>query len=214
MKTIYAIPGLGTTKELFSKLQLNNCRLEVLNWPAPKEKMSLKEYAKEFIGQIKTDGEIYLMGVSLGGMLCSELSHLTNSKKTILISSCKTKKELPFLIRLLKIIPLHKVFSEKLLRKIATHSNWFLGFEKDYEDEFVAMLNSMPENYVKRTIEMVVDWKNELAPKNAIHIHGTADRLLTYKNVQADYPIKNGSHAMIIYQADEISKIVNEIVRD
>lgn len=212
MKTIYAIPGLGTTKELFSKLKLNNCNLVVLNWPAPKNACTMKQYAKEFLGEIKDEGEFYLMGVSLGGMLCSELSHLVNAKKTILISSCKTKKELPFIIHVLKIFPIHKFLPEKTLRKLALNSNWLLGFEKEYEDEFTAMLNSMPENYVGRTIEMVVGWENERSPKNTIHIHGAADRLLTYGNVSADFTIKNGSHAMIIYQAEEISKIVNDIV--
>jgi hypothetical protein len=45
-------------------------------------------------------------------------------------------------------------------------------------------------------------------PKNYIHIHGTGDRLLLNKYVKADYAIKDGSHAMIVFRAEEINKII------
>jgi len=212
MKTIYAIPGLGTTEKLFSFLKLNGCELKVLSWPKPLPQQSMKEYAQMFVEQINTNEKFYLLGVSLGGMLCSELSHLVNAEKTILISSCKTKNELPILIRALNYIPLQKILPEVLLRKMALHSQWLLGFKKEFEADFKEMINSMPENYFLNTINMIVNWDNTKAPKHCIHIHGTSDRLLLFNNVKADHVIQNGNHAMIVYKADEISEILNRFL--
>lgn len=173
----------------------------------------MKEYAQEFAKQIDTSEKFYLMGVSLGGMICSELSQIIDAEKIFLISSCKTKNELPPLITLLRLFPVHKLLSENILRKFAFHSRWIIGFEKEYEDEFVAMIRSMPPNYVKRTVEMIVNWSRVELPLNCVHIHGTKDRLLVFKKVKADYTIKNGTHAMIVYQASEISLLLNELMK-
>jgi len=211
MITIYAIPGLGTTAELFSFLKLGNYKLIVLNWPDTLPGISLKDYAQLFIKQINSAEPFILMGVSFGGMICSELSHLVPAQKTILISSCKNKNEFPFLLKALKYIPIHKLFSEKKLRQMAVHSEWILGFKKDYEDEFEVMIKQMKENYFKHSINMIINWKQASLPKNYIHIHGKKDRLLLYKNVTADKTIATGTHAMIVYQAEEISTIINEL---
>ena len=48
------------------------------------------------------------------------------------------------------------------------------------------------------------------SPKNCIHIHGDDDRLLSHKNVKSDYTISKGSHAMIVFQAEEINKIIEK----
>jgi hypothetical protein len=34
------------------------------------------------------------------------------------------------------------------------------------------------------------------------------DRLLWHKYVKADYAVKDGSHAMIVFRAEEINKII------
>jgi len=140
MMTIYAIPSLGTTAELFSFLKLKNYNLVILNWPLTNKGISLKSYAKLFLDQIDASSPFILMGVSFGGMICSELSHLLPAQKTILISSCKNRNEFPILLKAFKYLPIYKLISEKTLRQLAVHSQWLLGFKKDYEDEFEMMI--------------------------------------------------------------------------
>ena len=85
-------------------------------------------------------------------------------------------------------------------------------FDKIIE-EFHAMTDSMEKEYFKRAINCIINWDQaECSNANIIHIHGTADRLLQYKNIKADYSIKNGSHAMVVNKAEEISKILNKIL--
>lgn len=212
MKTIYAIPGLGTTEKIFSLLKFKNCELKVLNWPKPLPGMNMKEYAQLFMEQIDSGSEFHLLGMSFGGMLCSELTEFVKYEKLILISSCKNKSEFPILLKLLKYLPVHRLFSESFLRKMALHYGWLLGFKKDFKKEFKEMLDSMPENYLRNSTDMILNWVKTNTSNNCIHIHGDSDKLLRFKNVRADYVIHNGTHAMIVYQADEISEILNKLL--
>ena len=68
----------------------------------------------------------------------------------------------------------------------------------------------MTKNYFKYCINIIVNWNNTTLQKNTIHIHGDNDILLWYKFVKPDYTISRGSHAMVVFQADEINKIIEK----
>lgn len=210
--TIYAIPGLGTTEKLYVNTKIKGVEIIVLNWPTPEKNDTMESYARKFLPQINTNIPFCLLGVSFGGMICTELSKIISPKKIFLISSCKSRKELPWFIKTFKYFPLHKLISEKQHRKMAYRGRWIIGFGKAYIPEFLGMVNSMTKNYFKYCINIIVNWNNTTLPKNTIHIHGDNDILLWYKFVKPDYTISRGSHAMIVFQADEINKIIeNEL---
>lgn len=214
MKTVYAIPGLATTDALFQFVQLNNTKLKVLDWPDISKDDNLQSYAEKFIKQIDISQPFYLLGVSYGGMLCSEISLIINPEKTILISSCKCTKELAPMLKFFKMLPLYNLISDAMLKKMTRSSRWILGFEKKFMPEFLSMVNSMKPGYIKRSINCIVNWQQHNCHRSdIIHIHGDADRLLVYNSVQADFTIKGGNHAMIIDKADEINKILNSIIK-
>ncbi|MBA4240820.1 MAG: hypothetical protein C0448_08835 [Sphingobacteriaceae bacterium] len=207
---IYAIPGLGTTKKLYVNTKIKGVEIIVLDWPTPEKNDTMQSYARKFLPQINTNVPFCLLGVSFGGMLCTELSKIISPQKTFLISSCKSRKELPWFIKTLKYISLHKIVSEKQHRKMAYQGRWIIGFGKAYIPEFLGMVNSMTQNYFKYCIHIIVNWDRTEFPENVVHIHGNTDRLLWYKYVKADYTIHNGSHAMIVFQAEEINKIIEK----
>ena len=209
---IYAIPGLGTNEKLFANTKINAVEIIVLNWPIPEKTDTMKTYAQKFLPQINTKEPFCLLGVSFGGMLCCELSTLISPKKTFLISTVTNRNELPFLVRALKYIPIHNLLSEKKHRQLAYHGRWAIGFGKAYIPEFLGMVNSMTKNYFKHSIHIICNWKQKHEPKNCIRIHGTFDRLFSYKKIKTNYLIKEGSHAMVLFNAEEINKIIeNEI---
>jgi len=213
MMTVYAIPGLAATKELFADLKLQNAKLVCLYWPKLNKGDTMKSYARKFTKQIDTSKPFILLGVSFGGMLCSELSQILNPVKTILISSCKCFNELPPTIKALKKVPVQDVLSEETLREFATHSRLIIGFDKSFMPEFERMVESMQTDYFKNSINCIVNWTNKVCCKNNIvHIHGDADRLLLYRHVKSDYTIRGGNHAMVINNAEEISYILNKLI--
>lgn len=213
MKTVYAIPGLATTEELFQFTHLNNAKLKVLSWPEITSQDTLQSYAKRFLNQIDTSHPFCLLGVSFGGMLCAEISLLTKPEKTILISSSKCSKELAPMLKLFRQLPLYSLLSDKMLKHMTRNSRWILGFEKKFMPEFLSMVNSMKPGYIKNSIHCIVNWKQHNCYRpDIIHIHGDADKLLIYGSVKADYTIKGGNHAMIINKADEINDLLNKII--
>lgn len=211
---IYAIPGLGTTEQLFSNTHIKGAEFIVLDWPLPEKGDTMQSYAEKFLPQIDTSKPFCLMGVSFGGMLCTELSKIISPRKTFLISTCKSRSELPWFIRFFKYVPLYKYIRESGHRKMAYHGRWMIGFGKAYIPEFLGMVSSMKENYFRHCMNIIVNWNGTAFPKNAVHIHGNADRLLLYRYVKADHTIKGGSHAMVVFQAEEINKIVEEEIRN
>jgi hypothetical protein len=207
---IYAIPGLGTNEKLYVNTHIKNHQIVILNWPIPTLNETMESYAKKFLPQIDQTKPFCLLGVSFGGMLCAELSKTTTPFKLFLVSTCKTRMELPWYLKIFKHIPIHKIVGEKYHRKLAYHGKWFIGFGNAYIPEYIGMVNSMTENYFKFCINMIVNWKGKDYGKNIIHIHGTNDRLLRYKYVKSDYTIKGGSHAMIVFNAAEINSIIEK----
>ena len=209
MELIYTIPGLGTTKDLFKNISIPNYQLKVLHWPEPQAGWSLKDYAQKFLDQIDATVPVNLMGVSFGGMLCSEIAELIPTKKIILISSCKNRSELPPGIKILKTLPLQRFVNDRLYRAFAEKLSWAVGFEKNYLPEFLQMMRSMPRNYFKYCIDMIIRW-NKTSNNTAIHhIHGNADTLLPHTFVKNYEVIEKGNHAMILYKAAEINVLLN-----
>jgi hypothetical protein len=210
---IYAIPGLGTTEKLYENIRIKGVEMIVLKWPLPDKDDTMQSYARKFLPQINTDQPFCLLGVSFGGMLCSELSRIISPKKIVLVSTSKNRKELPWFIRLFKYIPIHKIIPEKQHRKMAYEGRWFIGFGRAYIPQYLGMINSMETNYFKNAINIIVNWERKEFPENYIHIHGNADKLLMYKYVKANYTIEKGSHAMVVFQAEEISKIIDQEIQ-
>lgn len=207
---IYAIPGLGTNEKLFVNTIIKKHEVVVLKWPVTNENDTMMSYAKKFISQIDQSKPYCLLGVSFGGMICTELSKLIKPYKIFLISSSKTRAELPWFIKAIKCFSLYKLISEKYYRILAYHSKWFIGFGNSYKTEFCEMVNSMAKNYFKNSIRMIINWNGKYFGENIIHIHGTHDRLLKYRCVKSNYVIKNGSHAMIFFNAPEINLIIEK----
>lgn len=214
MKIVYAIPGLGTTKELFRYINLQDAELRFLDWPLLSEDETMQSLAKKMAEGIDETKPFYLIGVSFGGMLSVEISKIKQPVKIGLISSCKCRKELPLPIRLFKYFPIHKWIPESQIRLIARNSRRILGFDISFTKEFHQMIASMKPEYFKRSINCIVNWDQPaVVNANIIHIHGTSDKLLWYKNIKADRAIEKGTHAMIIDKAGEISSIINEYFR-
>ncbi len=208
--TIYCIPGLGTNKTLFKNLELDQHRITHVTWEKPFKNESLPDYAMRLAKQIDTSKPFILLGVSFGGMCAIEIAKQFSPLKTFLVSSSKTKEELPGSLKILSVLPVHKLLTEPVALKGAGLFKKRLGVTRISENDFQSLLTPPPEGYFSNTIHMIVNWKNETYPQNVVHIHGNADRVLPYKEgVKYDYIIEGGTHFMVMDRAGEISGIIN-----
>ncbi|MDO9185032.1 MAG: hypothetical protein Q7W13_03400 [Bacteroidia bacterium] len=212
MLNIYCISGMGVDERMFRNLELNNCTIHHIKWQTPFKNETLPEYAMRLAELIDTTQPFALIGVSFGGMCCIEIAKKLNPVKTFLVSSSKTREEVPQKIKMWSRIPLYKKLNDSVYRNAALLvKNLFGVTSKEQGERFEQMLNTAPENYFKGAIHCILTWNNQEIPENIIHIHGTADQVLPHKKiVNCNYSIKDGSHFMIVNRAEEINKIINE----
>ena len=72
---IYLFPGQGADYRQFRDLEVPPGYDTVhITYPVPDKRETLPEYALRFFPLIDTDAPFVLLGVSLGGMICTELA--------------------------------------------------------------------------------------------------------------------------------------------
>lgn len=209
MPNIYCLPGLGADQRLFSKLQLN-ANLIPINYVEAKIDDTAGTYAVKLLDQIKEENPI-LMGVSLGGILAIEISKLIPVKKLILISTIKTKNELPPYFSLVDHLPFD---ISKTAAWFKNYGEWLKPFynkiSREEMDLFKSMLLKTPDEFINWGVNAVSHWKNETITTNYIHIHGTLDLVFPTKWVKDYTEVKGGSHFMVVDKASQLTPIINE----
>ena len=211
---IYLLPGQGADCRLFKYIEFPYDTVH-LEFPVPEKKTTLREYAHGFIPRIDTSKPFILIGVSLGGMICSELTDTLEPDLTIVISSAKYRAELPGRYKFQKTIPLNKIIPKgmtkwgaKVLAPIVEPAR------KQDKETFRSMLEAKDPAYIKRTVDMVINWNKEGYNDRIIHIHGDRDHTLPHRKVRYDYLVENGTHMMVYIRGDEVSRLINEILQD
>lgn len=211
---IYYISGLGADERAFSKLDfVKKHSAKYIPWLLPIDKNErIENYAKRMAEFIKEPNPI-IIGLSFGGMIAMEIAKIIPIEKVILISSCKTKKELPTQIKLAGTLGLDSIAPTALIKKSKGIMHTFLGTkseeEKQIADEFI---DKIDEGYLAWSMKNISRWKNSEIATKTIHIHGNNDALLQSKFVKADYIIEDGNHFMIYNKAKMINPILNKIL--
>lgn len=211
--TVYLFPGQGSDERIFRELKFDPaCRIVHIKYPVPEKRTMLAGFSKQIAQQIDTTGTDYIfIGVSLGGMICSELSERYHPKKIIIISSAKCRSELPFRYRFQKYIPLYKWIPPFLIKGGALFLQPIVEPDRRrYKSVFKSMLKSKSSRYLKRTIAMIVTWDKKDPGKNIVHIHGSNDHTLPARHVKADTIISGGSHMMTLTKHELINDLLAE----
>ncbi|HKO81306.1 MAG TPA: alpha/beta hydrolase [Chitinophagaceae bacterium] len=209
MQKIHFISGLGADKRAFSFLDLSFCEPVFVEWINPLKKESLKEYALRLRQQIREEHPT-VVGVSFGGMLASEMAKADSQMKAIIIASNKSANEFPVYLRLGKYFPVYKWLPGKLLK--TGRLNWVLGAKGEEQKKLIrTIIADADPAFLKWAIDAILNWNEKTEPSNVKHIHGTADRLLPFRYVKADFIIKGGTHFMSINKPSEISAALKSL---
>lgn len=212
METIYCISGLGADERAFSKLVVEAYELKVIPWLAPSPDETLPAYAKRMRAEITEENPI-LMGLSFGGMVCTEIAKQIPVKKIILISSIKSAKELPLWMKTVAKLKLNKIVPMKSTKLTQPFQNRMLGVETEEEKTLVATLRREVDlPYTNWAVNQAINWKNNWMHPEIYHIHGDNDNMFPIKNIKATYVIKNAGHFMIMNRAEEVSSCINAIL--
>jgi pimeloyl-ACP methyl ester carboxylesterase len=212
MQTVYFISGLGANRRTFSRLDLQFCQPVFLDWLQPEKGETLESYAVRLMQAIPEEAPI-IVGLSMGGMMATEIAKRKPAARVIIISSNKTRTEFPAYLRIGVYLPFHRWIPAKSQQDTKRLFRWIIGPKGDTSINLLRSIQRESDPHLTNTfIDMILRWKNETVPPNVVHIHGTADRLLWYRKVKADYTIKGGTHLMVMNNAAEISELLKKLV--
>ncbi|MES1219581.1 MAG: alpha/beta hydrolase [Bacteroidota bacterium] len=209
----YFISGLGADKKAFHKLKLPAGYEPVyLDWIPPLPDESMKGYAGRFSSTINESENFILIGLSFGGMMATEIATIKKPRKIILISSVAVSDELPWYFKLAGKIGIQKIVPPDFYKKV-TLLNHFMG-TKSKEDKVMVLtfVKQTDPEFIKWSINSILQWKQHERSENIIHIHGSNDRLLPLRYTHADHVIQNGRHLMVLNKAGEINKILEDVL--
>ena len=209
----YFISGLGADKMAFKRIRLPEGYEPIyLDWITPEKNESLNNYARRFSSLIKNDDAFILIGLSFGGMLACEIARLRNPMKTIIISSLGSSSELPWYFKRAGKFGLHKAVPIKLLKAGTILKNLMGTASKEDKAIIINYAKFANPNLVRWSLHAIVSWDQPERLPGIVHLHGSNDYMLPLKYTHPDYIIKDGGHLMIFNKADEVNKILNEVL--
>jgi pimeloyl-ACP methyl ester carboxylesterase len=215
VQKIYCLSGLGADERVFHRLHIDGCELVHISWIPFTQNETLKTYAAKLAAVIR-DKEPVVLGMSFGGMLATEIAKILPVKKTFLISSAKTRTELPQYNGLLRMLLSAQLIPASFFQWPNPVIYYLFGAKTREEKKMLKdVLKHTNGKLVTWALKAIMQWNNSKVPGNIVHIHGTNDKILPGKFVKADYWIEDGSHIMIYNRAEEVSNIIEkELAKD
>ena len=212
MQVIYCIAGLGADENIFRFLDLSFANTVFLYWITPLPNETLREYALRLKNEFIHEPDPIILGLSLGGMLAVEIAKSIPTAKAIIISSAKTRNEIPSYLKMLRYMPVYKILPRSSRKKFLNIQQYFLGAYSNLAKQYLLdAIEKADQKFYKWAVGAILTWQNQTVPLNIVHIHGTNDKLLPYKFVKADIPVNNAGHLMIIENASEISFLLRRV---
>ena len=197
---VYFMPGMAASPKIFENIKLpeNQFKIHILEWIIPFDAESLSDYALRLSKHIK-HSNIVLLGVSFGGVLVQEISKHIKVRKLIIVSSVKSKHELPKRMLIAKATKAYVLVPTKLASRIEIFEKYAFGKNLakrvDLYKKYLSVNNS---KYLSWAIKQMVCWEQTDVIADIIHIHGDKDPVFPIKHIKNCIVIKNGTHIAII----------------
>lgn len=212
MQKVYFISGLGADQRSFGFLDLSFCDANFIHWITPSPGDTLGSYAEKLFASVADENAV-IVGLSLGGMLAVEMAKKHPHTKVIIIASAKTRFEIPRYLRFWRHFPVYNFHSRRTKNYGGRLVLSILGTKGAAERKVQQqILKDSDPSFTRWAIHAVLHWDNTVIPENVIHIHGTADKLLPFSFVKADYTIIGGEHVMIMDKANEVSELLKKLI--
>ena len=211
---VYLMPGMAANPSIFDNLSLpeNQFQLHKLHWEIPLKNESLSNYALRMTKKIEHE-DIVLLGVSFGGILVQEMSKHITLRKLFIVSSVKTKHELPTRFKVLKATKAYKLLPTQLASNLDLLAKFSFGDTiKKRIDLYKKYLSVNNKYYLDWSIEQVINWEQDKVIPEVIHIHGEKDLVFPYQYISNCITIKNGTHIMIIDKYKWFNKNLTKLI--
>lgn len=213
VKRIYLISGLGADKRVFRKLAFApDTELFFLDWIKTQKNESLEAYSARLARKIDHTSPFYLIGVSFGGFLATEIAKHLNPLHTFIISSTAVFFGIPWYYRLLGSFKLHEIIPISFFKKANSISYYLFDIKtKNERNMLKKILKDTDPVFLHWALSAVIKWRNTIKPANLTHIHGTFDKILPVRYTAPDIIIPGGGHLMVYSMASQISTAIMKV---
>jgi len=211
---VYFVPGLAAGKEIFENISLpkENFEIHIVEWKIPKKNESISQYARRMAAEVNEPNPV-LIGVSFGGVMVQEMNNFLKVQKLIIISSVKSKKELPRKMKVFKVIPAYRLIPKSFLENTKSLVKYGLGIKSKKKLElYQNYLSVKNTDYLKWAIKQMVSWNQPEEIENIIHIHGDKDNVFPIKKIKNCIVIPEGTHIMLITKYKWINTNLPKII--
>lgn len=211
---VYMMPGMAAEPTIFNRIHLPKDQFEIhwLEWMIPNNKESLESYAKRMIEKISHEN-IVLLGVSFGGVLVQEMSKYMKLRKLIVVSSVKSKHELPKRMKIAKFMKAYKLAPTQLLSNLDVLKKYaFNDTIVKRIDLYKTYLAVNDKRYLDWALEQMICWNQDEPIPGAIYIHGDNDAVFTHSCNDNTIVIKGGTHIMIIFKSQWFNENLPKLI--
>jgi len=210
---VYLLPGLGTDRRLFSRLDLEGLQVRYVEWPDYKRGCTLADVALQLRDQVDAERPHILAGVSMGGMVAQELAALTKPERVVLISSWTGPHEWPWSTRLGATLQVQRVITETTMRGTWPLKQFLVGKgDKEIDRLLFEMACAEGAHKVRYGLNAIFRWKGSPWTGPVTRIHGEADRV-TPLRFPVDHRIPGGNHSMVVHKADQVGQAFREVLK-
>ena len=210
---LYCMPGMAASPKIFEFISLPKpFEIHLLSWITPLKHEPLTDYAIRMCERV-THANPVLLGVSFGGVLVQEMSKHLPGCQVIIVSSIKSKDELPLSMKMAKKTNAHKLLPMQWINNLDNLSLFVFGEGiKKRLALYQKYLSERNPDYLSWAIDSLVNWDKTEVLKNIIHIHGEKDTVFPIKNLYHPFIKIKGGHAAIITQAHWFNKELSKIL--
>lgn len=197
---IYLMPGLAANPSIFEYIKLPTETFEIhwLSWKMPQKNEPISDYAKRMCKEVKEENSV-LLGVSFGGVLVQEMSKFLTLRKLIIVSSVKSREEIPPTMKLAGTTKLFKILPTSLVNYVGQIEKLPVGdFAKRRIQLYKQYMSVDHPYYLEWAIENMLCWNPSEISKEVIHIHGSDDAVFPLKFINNPIVVEGGTHIMII----------------
>jgi len=205
---LYLIAGHGSDHRVFQNLDFTGYDTVVLPFLIPERGEQMPAYARRMAARIDTTRPFALVGISIGGMIATEMADFLEPEAVVLIASAKERSDLPLRYRFQRHLPLYRLFPGQLLKRLTVLVQpWFEPGVRDYRELCRDMVMQKPPQLTRRGIHMIITWPRQAPPPGVplLHLHGPEDTTLPLKCIEEAEVVPGGSHMMALFRGEAVS---------
>ena len=213
---IYLLPGLGFDDRIFQKLDFAPYSARALNWIEPQPKELIVDYARRMAAAIPEAKTPVLVGHSMGGIMAQEIAAIRRVRAIVLLSSIRSRQELPTHFRVVKPLGLHRLFWKEPTLSTVKYWGKRHGYETSEELAlFKSMVGGHSNNYLQWALRALSNWKEPQLDFTIpiLQMHGSKDKTFPVSRIEAaDVTLVGAGHLMLYKRPEVVSEQIKKFL--